>query len=386
MIRSARAAARLLIVLSPLLAAASWTEPVHAQDDVATQMARERFQEGVRFYDQKQYEKARAAFLQAYALRKHPAVLLNLAQSELRAKHEADAAKHFAQYLREASATGAERAEAEKGLAAAKAAVGEFTVTVELEGSEVYVDGNFEGRSPLPGPIYLSPGDHNLEARRDGRTAAAAVNATAGQTSSIALSFSNPGGATAPVTGPMVAPPGTQPSPGPGPGPQPPPGDQGSIGFDTSEKRRPFFEWAAETPVAWVGGGVTALGLIGGVAFALSSSSNFSSADSIKNKITAQAAKDGVTGPCGPPPVTFPTNYTSACTSYQDRVDTAESQKTLTMVSFIVAGVAAAGTVGYYFIDAKEKPASARKPRAPRTALVPLLGPGTAGLGFAGEL
>ena len=59
------------------------------------------FQEGVTFYDAKDYEKARAAFLQAYALKKHPSVLLNLAQSELRSGHEADAAQHFDQYLRE---------------------------------------------------------------------------------------------------------------------------------------------------------------------------------------------------------------------------------------------------------------------------------------------
>ncbi len=64
-------------------------------------MARERFKEGVAFFDKKEYDKARVAFLQAYALKKHPAVLLNLAQSELRSSHEAEAAKHFVAYLRE---------------------------------------------------------------------------------------------------------------------------------------------------------------------------------------------------------------------------------------------------------------------------------------------
>ena len=86
--------------------------PVFAQDDATIQMARERFQEGVKYYDAKQYDKARAAFLQAYALKKHPAVLLNLAQSELRSGHEADAAKHFAQYLRENKEASAAKGEA----------------------------------------------------------------------------------------------------------------------------------------------------------------------------------------------------------------------------------------------------------------------------------
>src|SRR5678816_2680726 len=73
-----------------------------ADDDPATiEMARQRFQEGVRYFDAKQYDKARAAFLQAYALKKHPTVLLNLAQSELRSSHDAEAADHFSEFLRE---------------------------------------------------------------------------------------------------------------------------------------------------------------------------------------------------------------------------------------------------------------------------------------------
>ena len=51
------------------------------KEDPFTDMARQRFAEGVKLYDQKEYEKARAAFMQAYALKKHPAVLLNLAKA-----------------------------------------------------------------------------------------------------------------------------------------------------------------------------------------------------------------------------------------------------------------------------------------------------------------
>src|SRR4051812_3966873 len=74
-----------------------------AQDDATVEMARQRFREGVQFYDQRQYEKARLAFLQAYALKPHPSVLLNLAQSELRAGKPDDAASHFSEYLKSAT-------------------------------------------------------------------------------------------------------------------------------------------------------------------------------------------------------------------------------------------------------------------------------------------
>src|SRR6266498_5539201 len=91
------------------------------EKDAVTETARRRFQEGVKFFDQKRYEEARAAFLQAYALKHHPAVLLNLAQSEVRSGHPVEAAKHFAAFLREGSmATEAQRSDAEKGLAAAR--------------------------------------------------------------------------------------------------------------------------------------------------------------------------------------------------------------------------------------------------------------------------
>src|SRR6186713_1258846 len=132
-----------LTTAAALLGALLLPAPARAQDDVTLSMARERFKEGVSYFDKKDFAKARVAFLQAYALKKHPAVLLNLAQSELRSGHEADAAKHFAQYIREhKDATEAERQGAETGLTAAKALVGELTLDVDAAGAEVYVDGD----------------------------------------------------------------------------------------------------------------------------------------------------------------------------------------------------------------------------------------------------
>src|SRR4051812_23644932 len=157
-------------MLSPELSAAAPPAPRAGEED-ATAAARERFKAGVAFFDKKEYEKARLAFLQVYALKKHPAVLLNLAQSELRSAHEADAAKHFAAYLRESKeATEAEQQAAQAGLNASKLVVAEVAVSVDVDGAEVYVDGTLEALSPLPGPVYLSPGTHSLEARKDGRS------------------------------------------------------------------------------------------------------------------------------------------------------------------------------------------------------------------------
>jgi len=392
--RYALAFAALLAATGPLAA----PSVARAQDDASIQMARERFQEGVKYYDQKQYDKARAAFLQAYALKKHPAVLLNLAQSELRSGREADAAKHFAQYLREnKEASAAERQEAEKGLASAKASVGEISITV-VEGADVYVDGNLEGRSPLGGALYLKPGAHNLEARKDGKSAATAVTAIAGQTGAVELSFTGPSG---PVAAPLPPGPGANPGPSAGP-PGPPPGPGGPMPPPVSDSPQAdkggdkpgFITWAKQKPLAWVGGGLTALGLIGGVSFALVSSQSYDDAESIRKKIVTKADEAKVSGPCGPPAKTAPVDFSNACKTWQDRVDEADSQKSMATVSFVVAGVAAAGTVIYYFLDTGSNKASiGQRAGSRRTArsdglratVVPLVGPTERGLGLVGQ-
>src|SRR5258706_16471809 len=100
------------------------------EKDAVTEMAKHRFQEGVKFFDQKRYEEARAAFLQAYALKHHPAVLLNLAQCEIRSGHNLEAARHFAAFLHQSpDASPAQRAEAEKGLASPRSQLGRIQVS-----------------------------------------------------------------------------------------------------------------------------------------------------------------------------------------------------------------------------------------------------------------
>ena len=67
----------LAVVLFVAFAPVAIAAPSRAQssaEDPTTDMARTRFKEGVSFYDKGEYEQARASFLQAYALKKHPAV------------------------------------------------------------------------------------------------------------------------------------------------------------------------------------------------------------------------------------------------------------------------------------------------------------------------
>ena len=110
---------RQLLLVGLLAAVTLGTTPKFAaaeEDDATVTMARRRFNEGVKYFDAGKYDLARAAFLQVYALKRHPAVLLNLAQSELRSGHVADAAGHFSAFLQQATdATDAEKHLAETG-------------------------------------------------------------------------------------------------------------------------------------------------------------------------------------------------------------------------------------------------------------------------------
>ena len=93
--RSKATAFALLVAFAPM----ALPRVAFAQDDAVTKAARARFQEGVADFDKGDYAAARAAFLEAYALKQHPAVLLNLAQSSLKSGHFLDAAKYFQKYL-----------------------------------------------------------------------------------------------------------------------------------------------------------------------------------------------------------------------------------------------------------------------------------------------
>jgi hypothetical protein len=365
----------------------------NAQDDVTLTMARERFKEGVGYFDKKDFAKARVAFLQAYALKKHPSVLLNLAQSELRSGHEADAAKHFAQYLREhKDATEAERQGADAGLTAAKALVAEVSLEVDASGAEIYVDGDLEGQAPLPGSVYLTPGAHEIQARKDGKTVSGPVNATAGQSTSLRLSLARPAKPAPTATG--------------GSGESPPAEAGGEPPLDEpATSRQGFFPWLSHTPAAIIGVGLTGAGAIGGIAFAVSSKSSYDAAESVADQIAEKAVvTDGKvnaqgqpssSGACTNPEAWLATSttfmnktaaertkraneYVKNCEKYTSNVKSGDTFKTLAIVSVAVAGAAAVGTIVYYLVDSKQKDsASAANKR--RVMVLPIYQPGFAG-------
>jgi hypothetical protein len=175
------------IALALLVALAPATFPVSAvaqapSDDTTTAMARARFKEGVEYYDKSEYEQARAAFLQAYALKKHPAVLLNLAWSCLKSGHALDAEKYFKQFLSEGrDITDKQRSDANEGLTQAHSKLGRIEITA-TPGTDVTVDGEKLGAAPIGEPIWVEAGAHTVKFRApDGATDTQSVTVLGGE-------------------------------------------------------------------------------------------------------------------------------------------------------------------------------------------------------------
>jgi hypothetical protein len=410
-----RYAARLFCALGVALSIAI-PRTSRADDDPTIEMARQRFREGVQFYDQHQFEKARLAFLQAYALKPHPAVLLNLAQSELRSGHPDDAATHFSQYMHvSGSSTDAERQEATAGYNLAKSRVGEVTLTVEPAGAQVLVDNNDKGTAPLADPLYVLPGSHTIEARSGDRKASKSVTLSPGQSVTVALNvhgnIAAAGAPTAAETPATEAPETTEPLPGPAEEPTPPPAPSPPEPVppaQTGGTTQGFFEWFGSKPGAWVLGGVGVVGVGLGVTMAFVASHDYSNARSLEDQILEEWTKPGPNNtasdkdkaggalPCsltsdaikalGP---TRTNEYQQACDSYKSRADSGDTAKTVAIVSSIVGGAALAGTVVYYFVDRKSEPAShasgkSRRDRGFSARIAPLAGYGHAGLAVFG--
>jgi hypothetical protein len=372
--RTRSVAAALLIAFVPAAFPAAFPSTAYAQnaDDPTIKAARARFNEGLEFFDKGQYENARAAFLQAYALKKHPAVLENLAQSCLKSGHHLEAAKYFQQYLRESSSlTSAQRGDAEKGLAEARTKLGRFEVSA-AGGAEIFVDGEHVGTAPLTEAVDVEPGTHTVKANSDSRS----LSVNAGQV--LPVKFGLGGGAAvvvAPVPTPTPTPAPEEPANPPTestPPPKPTTKEEGGPGLFSPPK--------SMAPV-WIGAGVAVAGAGVGILFGIFKGQANSNYSQLINEITQNAKKDGLSpgNICAKPP----SNFVPACQSYVSDQNQINSDATAANVGIIVGAVGLAFGLGWYLFapkrDAKDSSA------APSSSFVPLFEPHLNGLGYVGS-
>jgi hypothetical protein len=375
----------------------------HAQDQVTT-MARERFVEGVKAYDAGRYEEARTLFLQAYALKRHPAVLLNLGQSELKSGEVEAGGNHLQQFLRDhKEATEDQKKAARQGIADAQKRTGFAIVIVDSDGADVSIDGETVGKSPLLDPVFVAPGPHKVSATVGGKTASADFNAKRGTAVPVSVSFG--GAAPAPAPAPVITPepaPVVQPEPAAGyPAPLAPMGPQGP-GFPPDSGPEPprsgFVDWYVDRPVAWVLTGVAGLGIGFTAGFGIAAGVANGNAGSIADQINGELANnpnatdpgfapdsdgDGEPDPCGDrdDPSGDLAHYRDACAKLRENLDAYDTDLIGVGVSAAIAGSAAIALVVYYFVDSGSS--SSAKGRPP-VLVAPVVSPSEQGVGIAG--
>lgn len=365
--RAPRFALALLIALAP----GAYAAPVFAQagaEDPITTMARARFKEGVDFYDKGEYEQARAAFLQAYALKKHPAVLLNLAWSSLKSGHTLEGKKYFEQFLNEAKdATDKQRADANDGLSQAKAKLGRIDVQAP-SGTDVTVDGDHAGTAPISDAIYVEPGAHTVKFKTsDGTTDTESVSVLAGQKAVAKYSGPGGGGGGAGAAPPSTTASNTTPSEPAAAPPSPPEESNAPPSAPTKETAGEAHASLLAPPKNAVPAAVM-LG-VGVAGFATAAVMYFvkQSAVNNQNDVATTIRNNGGGGSanfCDNPP-TSPKDFTQICSAYNSDVSDVNSDAT---VGNIAAGVGVAGVLGaviYWLVADKENPTSSAFITAP---------------------
>jgi hypothetical protein len=349
----------LLSLVSGLAAPSASAQAPAADPTLAA--AHARFEEGVRFFDKQQFENARAAFLQAYALHKHPAVLINLAQSSLRAGHTLEADRFFTRYLRESSAlTPAQRAEAEKGLAEARAKLGRIDVLAPA-GTAVTIDGELAGTDGST-TLDVEPGAHAVK----GGTDSSSVTVAAGQTVMVKL-----GKPAATAVVPVIAPPVPAAEIPPAPPPPPPPPAEEPAAQSSSIFSRP----ATMAPI-YVGIATTVVGFGSAIIFAVFKGN---ATDAYNGQVAAiqNAVGFNSQGACVNPKAG--STLAQGCSALNGDASDVSNDATAANVALGVGIVGAAFTVVWYLAA----PKAADKPSSAQTTLPtiqPLFGPHLGGL------
>jgi PEGA domain-containing protein len=151
-------------------AARCQTAASDAPDDVENAKARQTFKEGIAAFDRRDFEAARVAFLQTFALKPTaPVVRRNLGLAEIYSGHYLEGARRLGRVIHTTDeGSSVDRARMVDSLKKAEAHLERVTVEVNVEGAEIQIGDVDLGTSPLPFAWYLEPGNYNVRVSKPG--------------------------------------------------------------------------------------------------------------------------------------------------------------------------------------------------------------------------
>lgn len=152
----------------PVLALEPSTSGSASADSV--DQARERFRRGAELFKEGSFDAALVEFTRAYQLSPNYRVLYNIGQVQMERHDYAAAQVAFSDYLSQGDAeiSPERRSEVEEELRTLRARVAELTVTSNVPGAELSVDGVVRGKLPLDKPLLVSSGVRQLSLQKTG--------------------------------------------------------------------------------------------------------------------------------------------------------------------------------------------------------------------------
>lgn len=142
--------------------------PALADEKSDKKEANRHFKNGVALFDENKYAEALAEFERAYTLMPHPLVLYNLANAHRALSQYDEAVTYYQRLMAEGPGEVDKKtlAKGKKELDDLMKLVAQVTISVEPADAAVTVDG--KERAAGGAPLILAPGDHAVDARKDG--------------------------------------------------------------------------------------------------------------------------------------------------------------------------------------------------------------------------
>lgn len=292
---------------------------------------------GVRLMDHGDNRGALEKFEAAFRLFPSPKILFNMGRARNELGQAAEAVNDFERFLDEAPYAQKEsRDEAERLIKTLRPQLSYLDLTTDDVGSHISVDGREVGTAPLPRPLAVTPGPHEVHFDKAGLVAETrSVAPVAGQKLRVYVKL-------APV-------PSATPEPAPAAAAAAPPPSAPSTSPPVNTVMEPLSEPVArahrpwQLDAAWIAGGAGVVFLAGGITAQVLSSSknadfnNVTDAPSPKGQCNRSLPNAGG-GPC------------------QGLLDAANTRSTIAVVGYVAGGVALAGALVFYLTAPSTSP------------------------------
>jgi hypothetical protein len=319
--------AAMLFASGPARAANPAAQPA-AQAQVTPDQARidaeKRNAEGLERYQRGDYDGARLAFQQAWAVLASVDLLYNLARAEVKSGHALEAIVHLRQILRNTKATPDDREKAQRLLDDANRVTAHIAVEAPA-GATIYIDKIESGDAPVGEAFDVTPGKHVCEARANGAARVIEVEASVGAvvTARFALDQARAPTVSAPV-------------PVAGPQPVAASGESAPVDDGRGEHRHHHGREASArviVPIVIAGGAVIAAGI--GAAFGL---------------VSKGKEDDAATFRANNPPGFCSVQTSGTCGQYASILSSQQSATNAERVLLVTGGVLAVGAVVTYLV------------------------------------